>query len=184
MRAGRGFTLVETMVALAVALIVIGVTMVMILGSFNNFGRTGDSAAYDQAGDGVYGVVRDGILDAQAVLLSQAALDSDDLLALLPPADPAAVISCFYLYNGRLFYDGDISADPPGADLMGESFYLQTQLSLTIEAEVGNPYVAFTVELLSDSGGAVYRKTSGFSLLNTTPLLWGVEPSYIYFITN
>jgi Tfp pilus assembly protein PilW len=150
----RGMTLVETIIAFALSLMVVGVTATLLLNASNVFDESGNLNEADQLGDAAYGFIEDCLDDALGVEITAAGED-----AIL---DFSRSIK---LKNGRLFYNkGDGSGD---IAIFDDTVYAGGTLTYTA-AISENDLFTLTVILEKPDGTIAYRKTSSFRLMNVS----------------
>lgn len=147
-----GMTLVETVVASAIALVIVGVAATLLLSAFNVFDQERGLNEADQLAEAAYGFIEDCLDDALGVELTVAG-----------DRPSAGFSQSIKVSGGRLYYNkGDGSGD---FALFDETVY--GGRALTYNAAITeNDLFSLTVILEDADGTVAYRKDSSFRLMN------------------
>ena len=145
LRDKRGMTLAELLIAMSIALVLIGVVAAILLSTMNQGGRAAAIQEDDLFGDAVFELVRSLLIDATAIGGGDETLEVDG--------------------NGALLYNGESLYESIRDGMYGE----RRSVAITITAR-GDSYVDLAVQVTdsADANRLVYSRSSGFHLLNTT----------------
>jgi type II secretory pathway pseudopilin PulG len=169
-RALGGFTLVEVVVTLGIALIVLGVTLVMLVASMGISGRIVRDAQGEQVADACLDLVADRLLLAGAVApsphdLAGALAGSEDLLYVGDASGQPSARGWLYLRARQ--------TAPTPENAFGEQFYLGQTLSLDVTQTLAvgrRPALTIELGLYDPYGVAVAHRRRSIVLVNADAL--------------
>jgi type II secretory pathway pseudopilin PulG len=170
MRSKSGFTLVELIVTLSIAIIIIGVTTSILISSMNLSDNTLKAAQDEQILNSCLDFVEEQLEFASGIAVSNdltaELATSDDLLYLATDASGSSLAQ-----NGRIFYrEGTPGAQP--LDAFGTDFYTTKNVSLVVtqtNKSGQRPGLTITVILHSSNGSERARLTRSLPLINAAP---------------
>ncbi len=163
----KGFTLVETLIYIAGAVIVIGMIVSMLYYAYSWYGRVSEPSRVDQIGSALVNKLLGDIRGGQSIDLPQSSFATNNGTLTIDTLTPSLtnVIKHYALQNGRIIYQensGDIQYLTP-SDITVSQFYLNqatTTVSSAIRFSVNIDYLTKTgTSTNTYSGMAILRNS-------------------------